>query len=313
METAVLQGLLEGDPAIRWQTLRDLCDASPAEWRPDRECVATEGWGRALLAEQAPDGSWAGGLYTPKWTSTFYTLLQLTAMGLPSEHPQARAAAQLLLERGRRADGGLHYSVSDVRRPAKPGTLGELCITGMGLRMLATYLAVPAHAEPAMRCLLDAQLGDGGWNCQRSSRHGSFNTTISALEGLREWGDRCGGSAEVDEATNRGREFFLAHRLYRSHRTGAVVRSAMTRFTFPYHWHYDVMRGLDYFQSVGAPRDPRFEDAIELLRSRRTADGRWLMQSRHSGREYFVMEPGGEPSRWNTLRALRVLRWWEGA
>jgi hypothetical protein len=306
---AVVEWLMAGDPAIRWQTMRDLLDAPAPEVEAERAKVASEGWGAALLAEQASDGSWGGGLYTPKWTSTFYTLLQLTAMGLPGSNPQARVAARLLLDKGRCVDGGLRYWGN--RTMYEIGEAGELCVTGMGLRMLATFRNPDPRLEPIVRCLLATQLHDGGWNCQRRSSHGSFNTTLSALEGLRGWSAATGGHPEIESAAARGREFFLAHRLFRSHRTSDVVREGFTRFTFPYHWHYDVLRGLDYFQSVGAPHDERFADAIELLRSRRKPDGRWRMQNRHRGHEYFVMEGNGEPSRWNSLRALRVLRWWE--
>jgi hypothetical protein len=307
----VIDWLLEGDPAIRWQVMRDLQDRPRKDWEPERAKVASEGWGAALLAEQAPDGSWGGGLYGPKWTSTFYTLFQLTAFGLPRGNPQASAAATLLFEKGLCADGGLRLWGNHLVRPSRQGRLGEICETGMGLSMLANYLPRPGDAQPVAECLLAAQTPDGGWNCQRSSNHGSFHTSISVLEGMRERSASTGGSPRIEEAADRGREFFLNHQMYRSHRTGEVVKDAMTRFTFPYHWYFDVLRGLDYFQSVDAARDERLADAIKLLESRRQADGRWPMQNRHHGKEYFVLEPNGEPSRWNTLRALRVLRWWD--
>jgi hypothetical protein len=307
----VIDWLLEGDPAIRWQVMRDLQDRPRKDWEPERAKVASEGWGAALLAEQAPDGSWGGGLYGPKWTSTFYTLFQLTAFGLPRGNPQASAAATLLFEKGLCADGGLRLWGNHLVRPSRQGRLGEICETGMGLSMLANYLPRPGDAQPVAECLLAAQTPDGGWNCQRSSNHGSFHTSISVLEGMRERSASTGGSPRIEEAADRGREFFLNHQMYRSHRTGEVVKDAMTRFTFPYHWYFDVLRGLDYFQSVDAARDERLADAIKLLESRRQADGRWPMQNRHHGKEYFVLEPNGDPSRWNTLRALRVLRWWD--
>ncbi len=313
VDAAVVDWLLEGDPAIRWQVKRDLLDALSAEVEAERAKIATEGWGRALLSEQAGDGSWGGGLYNPKWTSTFYTLLLLKVMGLPPGNEQARGAAELLFERGRRADGGLNFTSStpiSVSRPGR-GRVSELCITGMGLGMLATYLDDASRAESLVGCLLAAQLPDGGWNCRRHSSHGSFHTTISALEGLRDWSAAAGATPAVEEAAARGHEFFLAHHMFRSHRTGEVAKPAFTRFAFPCHWYYDVLRGLDYFQSVNAPRDERLSDAIDLLGSKRGSDGRWHMQNRHRGEEYFVMEPNGEPSRWNTQRALRAFRWWE--
>lgn len=303
MDDAVVSWLLEGDPAIRWQVMRDLLDTPGDEVEAERARVATGGWGAALLDQQSDDGSWGGGLYNPKWTSTFYTLLQLAAMGLAADHPEAVAGSELLLEKGLGPDGGLDYS-----RPRRRDS--ELCVTGMGLRITATFLGAEERLQPLVRCLLQTQLPDGGWNCQRHSSHGSFNTTISVLEGLHAW-YAVAPDPEVEAAALRGREFFLAHRMFRSHRTGAVVKEAMTRFTFPYHWHYDILRGLDYFQSVRAPRDERLQYALDLVLRRRRTDGTWPMQNRYPGREYFVMETNGEPSRWNTLRCLRVLRWWD--
>jgi hypothetical protein len=295
--------LLEGDPAIRWQVEGDLLKVS-GQAAATRKRVASEGWGAALLAEQAPDGLWGNGLYNPKWTSTFYTLLTLATLGLPPGNPRGARGSEVLLEKGIGPDGGIDYS-----RPRRAQS--ELCITGMGLRIMATFLEANARLAPIVRCLLETQLPDGGWNCHRDSAHGSFNTTISVLEGLAAWQAVAGPARDVTAALDRGREFFLVHRLFRSHTTGQVARVAFTRLSFPPHWHYDVLRGLDYFQSVDAPRDARFADAIELLLSKRRPDGRWFA-STHPGREFFRMEPPREPSRWNTLRALRVLQWWEG-
>lgn len=307
--------LLEGDPAIRWQVDRDLLD-DPKRAERERELIATEGWGAAILAEQADDGSWGGGLYNPKWTSTFYTLFLLNALGLPTGNRRAATAAALIFERGIRGDGGLNFNSSkplNVKRPSKRSGIAELCITGMGLSMLATYLDDPEQARSLAECLLAAQLPDGGWNCQRGSAHGSFNTTISVLEGLREWLAVAGSNAEFEMAAARGQEFFFAHHLYCSHRTGDVARAAFTRFVFPHHWHFDAMRGLDYLQSVCAPRDQRLAGAIDLVHSRAGEDGRWKMSPLYRGDQHVAMERQGQPSRWNTLRAFRVLRWWDGA
>jgi hypothetical protein len=163
--------------------------------------------------------------------------------------------------------------------------------------------------------LLSVQMDDGGWNCRRprGATHSSVHTTISALEGLRFYETvRCRKLKAVRAAQARGREFLLEHRLFRSHRTGEVINPAFTRFAFPPRWHYDVLRALDYFQAVNAPRDPRLEDAIELVRRGQREDGRWTLQHTYAGKTWFDLERRGAPSRWNTLRALRVLAWWEG-
>ncbi len=228
-------------------------------------------------------------------------------MGLRPSSEQAQWGALLLLDGGMRPDGGIHHS--------KGAKGGETCVTGMTLAIAAYFGLRDERLHSLVEHLLRAQLPDGGWNCRwvNGSEHGSFHTTVSVLEGLMEYErlhpERAFG---VRPAQADGREFFLQHRLFRSHRTGAIADSVMTRFSFPPHWHYDVLRGLDYLQAVDADRDKRLEDAIDLLRRRRQPDGRWLLQNRHAPKRlWFEMEDVGQPSRWNTLRALRVLRWWE--
>ena len=160
--------------------------------------------------------------------------------------------------------------------------------------------------------LLEQQLTDGGWNCATRTdkgKHGSFHTSIQALEALHEYATS-GGDLDTRAAQERGREFFLRHRLYRSHRTGEVAVRASTRFpAFP-EWHFDVLRGLEHFVASGADRDERLDDAIEVLRQARRKDGRWPTYAQYRGRQWFELEPPG-PSRWNTCRVLRVLEWWE--
>lgn len=305
----MIDWLLQGDPAIRWQTLRDLCGAASREIARARAEVASRGWGQRLLALQDPQtGLWGGGIYTPKWTSTTYTMLLLRDMGLPAQNPQALQACRLLLDEGVYADGGINYWGSWSKA-------SEACVTGMVLSICARFECRGERLDTLARFLLDHQMPDGGWNCRlfRGATHASFHTTISVLEGLRDY-EKLGRSlsAPARAAQARGREFLLLHRLFRSHRTGQVVKPAMTRFTFPPRWHYDVLRGLDYFRECGAPGDPRLDDGIALVEKRRRPDGAWLLPGRYPGRDHFLMEQPGEPSRWNTLRALRVLQWWNG-
>jgi hypothetical protein len=313
----VVQWLLEGDPSIRWQTLRDLVGAPEGAVERERRKVAREGWGARLLAEQGPDGRWAGGrssdggLYSPKWTSTTYTLLTLRDLGLPPDHPGARRACRVLLDEGLQRDGGVNYGAA-----AKGKGQGETCISGMVLSLLSYFGLEDERLDTIARHLLEEQMPDGGWNCRRprGATHGSVHTTLNALEGLRLYErHRKQNLPAVRRAQRRGREFLLVHRLFRSHRTGAVIKSAFTLFSFPPRWYYDVLRALDHFQSVDAPRDPRLAEAIDVVCRRRRCDGRWPLQNRHPGRVYFDMERVGAPSRWNTLRGLRVLSWWEGA
>jgi hypothetical protein len=335
-----LEWLLEGDPAIRWQTLHDLVGVDEQTIDQERQQVAEQGWGARLLALQEPSGMWGGGMYGPKWISTHYTMLTLRQIGLAPEHPQALKACQVMIDRGFFTDGGINFF-------SKAWKHSETCVTGMVLSILAWFHYADQRLDRIVEHLLGQQMPDGGWNCEsyKGATHSSFHTTISVLEGLAEYcrlircyeegiGERGKGSQEdIRTSQAKAHEFLLAHRLFRSHRTGEVFDARMLRFPFPPRYRYDVLRALDYFQGVGGMgsgdrgegigeegggakvmmyRDERFQEAIELVRNKRKPDGRWAMAQGMTGRIFFELEKAGEPSRWNTLRALRVLKWWEG-
>jgi hypothetical protein len=237
-------------------------------------------------------------------------MLLLRDLGLPVANRQARVACLLLLDGGLRSDGGINYGTW-----AQWTGSSETCITGMVLSILCFFEVEDDRLDTVADHLLRQQMPDGGWNCQRrnGATHASVHTTISVLEGLRFYElHRARKVPAIRAAQRRGREFLLVHRLFRSHRTGRVIHPLLLRFAFPPRWHYDILRALDYFRAVGAPRDPRLREAIDIVRAKRGADGRWRLQNRYPGKVYFEMERVGAASRWNTLRALRVLKWWEG-
>jgi hypothetical protein len=294
--TQVINWLLKGDPAIRWQTLRDLVGVEESEWRPEQGRVATEGWGARLLEHQDQDGRWTPRLYGKKWISTTYTMVLLREMGLPRSDPRAIKSCHLFVEEGL----GIRQS-------------RDTCIAAMVLALLYWFDVHDRVREPVLEHVLALQLADGGWNCDEESRHGSFHTTCTALEALRECSVAgAPGLDGIEAAVARGQEFFLQHRMFRSHRTGEVVDRRFLRFSFPTRWHYDVLRGLDYFRSAGSLTDRRLSDAIDVVMKRQDGDGRWPLQQRWPGETWFEMETVGEPSRWNTLRAMRVLDGWRG-
>lgn len=301
----VISWLLEGDPAIRWQVLQDLEELPQLKVARERSRVAREGWGARLLALQGSDGRWAG-LYTPKWTSATYTLLLLRSLGLVPGNRAAKAGARVLLDAGFYRDGGINFWQPGRRH-------SETCVTGMVLAIAARFAGADRRIDSVVEHLLAQQMPDGGWNCRRShgATHSSLNTTILALEGLLEYEQTGGRLSQMTRcARERAHEFLYVHRMFRSHRTGKVIDDRMTRFAFPAQWHYDVLRGLDYLRAAKAPKDGRLGDSIELVKKRCTADDLWLLQTVYRGRYHFAMEKAGKPSRWNTLRALRVLRWW---
>ena len=324
----IMGWLLEGDPAIRWQVMRDLLAEDDGIIEKEREKITDSGWGARFLSYQEQDGLWGGGIYGPKWISTTYTMLALRRLGLPATNAQANKGCQLLLERGVYHDGGINYFRSHQQ--------SEVCVTGMILSVLEFFRYPDPRIDNLADHLLARQMPDWGWNCEdyKGHRHSSFHTTISALEGLLEYQkSRQHLRLDIETARLKGHEFLLQHRLFRSDRTGEIVNQRMLRMPFPPRWFYDFLRALDYFQDYYVWRskqairyadeesemleakhhkDERFSDAIKLLRKKRKSDGRWNMMRGPSGRVYFEMEQAGKPSRWNTLRALRVLKWWEG-
>jgi hypothetical protein len=307
MNDEIIPWLLQGDPSIRWQVKRDLLHLPSAKYKSDRTKIAKEGWGARLLTLQDPKGHWGGGVYSPKWTSTTYTMLTLHQLGLQPNHPQAKQACKLFLNEGYYMDGGINFFSYSWK-------YSETCVTGMILTLLAYFRYPDERIHKIVSYLTAQQMPDGGWNCQsyKGATHSSFHTTMLALEGLYEY--QCAypeKNNSIRQTRERGHEFLLTHRLYKSHRTGRVFDPAMTRMPFPHHWRYDFIRVLDYFRACNAPRDERMSDAIELLQKKQKRDGLWLLNSGMSGRKFFDLEEVGQPSRWNTLRALRVLNWWK--
>lgn len=306
--------LLDSDPALRWQVLRDLTDAPEAEVAAERARVATEGWGARLLALCGEDGRWAGGACFPAgfrgdfsqgqpWTSTYPTLLLLRSLGIDPAAEPVRKMIELVAANCKWENAGQAFFDGEV----------EPCINGCTVA-LGAYFGVPVDGIVAR--LLGEQLADGGWNCEaeNGSVRSSFNTTICVLEGLLAYEQATGATTETAAARRRGEEYLLERRLFRRLSTGEVVDPDWLLFSFPTRWHYDVLRGLDYFRAVGGNPDARLEEAISLVRDKRQPDGKWLLENTHRGAVHFVMEDGdGQPSRWNTLRALRVLNWYDAA
>src|SRR3954465_15621887 len=309
----VVDWLLDSDPSIRWQVLRDLRDAPAAAVARERSRVAPEGWGARLLALQAPDGHWGGAAFVPRaWTSTMETLQLLRDLGVEPASERMRQAVARVRER---CPWGAEFGES----PFFDGEV-EPCING---RVLAIGAYFGEASDPLVDRLLDEQLSDGGWNCDAPpSRRSSFHTTICVLEGLLEYETAKGPRPDLTAARQRGQEYLLERRLLRSHATGKLIAydrktgtaAAWTRMSFPTRWHYDVLWGLDYLRRAGVTPDARGAEALDVVRSKRDESGRWPLENIHPGSVHFEMEGrAGEPGRWNTLRALRVLRWADAA
>lgn len=321
----VIGWLLDSDPAIRWQVMRDLTGAPAEEVAAERARVANEGWGARLLALQGADGLWGGAAWNRGWDSTLHVLMLLRDFGLNPASDQARHAVNLVRDRVTWKGCG------PPECDENSFFAGELepCINGQ-VGAVGAYFGQNVHG--LINRLLTEQLPDGGWNCEavNGSTRSSFNTTICVLEALLEHELRVESSLEVDAdcpgsvdasrvhaARLRGQEYLLERRLFRRKSTGEVIErdrkssAAWTSFVFPTWWHYDVLRGLEYLRRAGVSPDERVSEAIDLVESRRDSDGRWPLENRHPGRMPVEINEGiGQPSRWNTLRALRVLDWY---
>ena len=302
----VIDWLLDADPSIRWQVMRDLTHERADVIAAERARVATEGWGARLLALQAADGLWGGRPWSQDYTDTFHALELLRWFGLDPKSTQARRAVGLVREH-------VTWRVPEFETPWSDNRFfdGEVepCING---NVVDTGVYFGVDVTPLVERLLGEQLPDGGWNCEveYGSTVSSFGTTINVLEGLLEYERSTGGSPRVGEARRRGEAYMLDRRLLRRKSTGEVIDPDWLQSSFPTWWHYDVLRALDYLRDAGFKRDERVDEAIGIVESQRGRDGRWPLQNVYAGEAHFQVEDGvGKPSRWNTLRALRVLDW----
>jgi hypothetical protein len=297
----VIDWLLEADPAIRWQVMHDLTDAPAEEVAAERARVAKEGWGARLLALQGADGQWGGGTLFPKMLATTSSLMLLRDFRLAPESEEARRAVGLVREHSRWEHAGQPFFEGEV----------EPCINGRAVTLGAYF---DQDVQGIVDRLLTEQMADGGWNCEQEngSTRGSFHSTICVLEGLLEHERATGGTPEVTVACLRGQEYLLERRMLRRLSTGEIIDADWTLFSFPTDYYFDVLRGLEYLRNAGVTPDDRVAEAIDIVRSKRDAEGRWPLENPHPGEMHFEIDDGeGKPSRWNTLRAMRVLRWYE--
>ena len=296
---AVMSWLLDSDPAIRWQVMRDLAHEPDDVVAAERTRVASEGWGARLLALQSADGHWGGDDERRTWMTTIYSLVLLKDLGIDPASAEALRAIGLVRER-----------ITWWQLDGRPFFDGETepCING-GILASGAYFG--EASERLVHHLLGEQLDEGGWNCEApSSKRASFHTTICVLEGLLAYETAQGATPAVTNARIRAHEYLMARRMFRSLRSGEVIDRRWMRFSFPPTWHYDVLRGLDYLRSAGVPPDERLAESVELVAKKMPQNGRWPLHDIHDDRILFDMEAGtGKASRWNTLRALRVLDW----
>ncbi len=307
--------LLDSDPAIRWQVMRDLLGSPPNAVAEERERVANEGWGKALLDLQWEDGSWAGGAWGPAdfseaefhesgqaWTSTMWVLSLLADLGVDPADPAVAAAIDRVAE-------GVHWEYAN--EPYFEGEV-EACINGRTVRA-GEYFG--RDMTPLVERLLGEVLDDGGWNCEalNGSVVSSFDSTLGVLEGLVEYSAHHGHDARVEAAIDRALEYMYSRHLFRGLRDGEIVQEYYLFFPFPQRHHYNVLRILDLVRASGRAPDPRSAEAIEIIRARRGEDGRWVHEGTPKGRNYFTLETIGEPGHWLTLVGTRVLNWWDSA
>jgi len=292
----------DADPALEYLVRRDLLFSPATETEKLRRRIPSSDWAKALLDERKADGHWGNGVYNPKWTCTHYVLYELTQLAVPDDQDACRESAMMLLSYPVGSDGGINY--------ARTVEYSDVCVNGMILT-IASHFGIGSEAVGGIiDYLMKVRMPDGGWNCEypHGARHSSLHTTISVIEGL----GAClrGGNehrkSEVELAIAGGIEFMLRHRLYKSERTGEVIKDEFLKFCFPVRWKYDILRCLDLFRTLGVPYDGRMEEALAIVRKAAGKNGKWKAASQ-AGKTYFIVEKNGTDGKWNTLRALRVL------
>ena len=297
----IINWLLEGDVSIQYQVHRDLFSVHREDLR---NRITSEGWGFKYLSFQKGNGHWGRKFYQPKWTSTHYTLLDLKNLGISPKNPRISRTILMLLEQEKGEDGGINPS----------GTIknSDVCLNGMVLNYASYFEMDGRKLQSIVDFILLQRMDDGGFNCRLNrsgAKHSSFHSTLSVLEGILEYS--LNGYSyrlpELKEVERTSREFILKHRLYISDRTGEIINKNFLKLTYPSRWKYDIWKALDYFRLSEIPYDGRMKPAIDVLINKRKKNKYWLLQTKHPGQTHFDMEEAGKPSRWNTLRALRVL------
>jgi hypothetical protein len=301
IDNSLIEWLLDGDVSIQYQVFRDLLNLD----RPDlKERISNEGWGVKFLALRSDNGHWGSWFYLPKWISSHYTLLDLKNLAISNHQNEIRATINKILSCNKGFDGGIS--------PVKSLSKSDVCVCGMFLNYASYFGSDENDLKSIVDFILSQQMNDGGFNCHsnwKGAFHSSLHTTLSVIEGILEYSQQgyTYRLKDLQKAEEESQQFILDHKLFQSHRTGETIDKKMLMLSYPSRWRYDILRALDYFQFAGIGFDNRVSDAIEILIKKQRSDKKWPLQAKHSGLVHFDMEAVGQASRWNTLRALRVL------
>lgn len=300
-----MEWLLKGDVSLQYQVYRDLLGTDRKELQ---DSIESEGWGKRFLSLRKPDGNWGLKFYQPKWTSTHYTLLDLRNLCISPQNELVKESIEIILKNEKGPDGGI--------RPVSKEQKCDVCLNGMFLNYASYFKADEDALKSVIDFILDQKMSDGGFNCRLNrfgAKHSSLHSTLSVLEGITEYqfnGYRY-RTDELEQVRQSGVGFILLHQLFISDRTGKIINKDFLKLTYPCRWRYDVLKALDYFRYANVNWDDRMQPAIDVVLKKRNKDGTWNNTAKHPGQVHFEMEKAGKPGRWNTLRAMRVLKHYE--
>jgi len=302
----IISWLLQGDVTIQYQTHRDLLESEAKVLNSLKNRIQFEGWGKEFLNGRHIKINPGRGFYQPKLINTHYMLLDLKNNCISPDIKEIKDTLSAVFKHEKGPDGAIN--------PSNVIKQSDVCINGMVLNYASYFGVRELNLHSIVDFILSQHMNDGGFNCwlnRKGATHSSLHSTISVIEGILEYAKNGYKYrlSELQEVEIQSREFILQHRLFKSDKTGEIIDNRMLMLCYPTRWRYDVLRALDYFRNADVPYDPRMEEAIEVIKKHQSSDGTWPLQVKNSEEIFFDIEEVGKPSRWNTLRALRILKY----
>jgi hypothetical protein len=338
LKESPMEWLLDkSNPSIRYFALRDLLSKSEDtdEVAAAKKAIPESTIVRKILDKQDPRGYWEepNSPYLPKYKSSYWTIMVLSRLGIDRANEKVARACEFIFrfqhdEGGFSSDSAEKASMEYEYRRRKGKTLPPksefvsslvyesqlTCLTG---NMAAALIRLGYEDDPrlkkALKWLVKVQNADGGWLCPYwkahvRDKHACFMGTICPAEAFGEVSEN-NRTKDMKETVSRAAGFFLMHRLFKAdHHNYSVINKSWLELSYPWFAGYNTLRGLDVLTKLGYSKDERLCDASGVLLQKRQSNGSWILENSPEGRMQANIEKKGQPSKWITMIALRVLK-----